>query len=86
VNYQLILKPSAEKQLRHLASPLQRRIVEKLANVEVQPRTAATKLTGAANTWRIGVGDYRIACEIDDTMRIVYVTIIAHRREVYRGL
>jgi mRNA-degrading endonuclease RelE of RelBE toxin-antitoxin system len=32
------------------------------------------------------VGDWRIVYEIDDARHTVFVTIVARRREVYRGL
>ena len=87
MNYTLLIKPAAEKQLRHLSELLQRRIMEKLAGLQANPRLAgAVKLAGAAATWRVRVGDYRIAYEIDDAERMVFVTIIAHLREVYRGI
>jgi mRNA interferase RelE/StbE len=42
------------------------------------------KLTGAANDWRIRVGEYRIVYEIDDKAQIILVNRVRHRREVYR--
>ncbi|HXE52167.1 MAG TPA: type II toxin-antitoxin system RelE/ParE family toxin [Tepidisphaeraceae bacterium] len=87
MSYRLILKPSAEKQLADLTKSLQRRIVEKLAQLETEPRMSGTvKLTGARNCYRVRVGNYRIVYAIDDANNTVHVTIIAHRRDVYRGL
>jgi len=87
MNYRLILKPSAEKQLEHLTAAIQRRIVEKLATIEAEPRGAGSvKLAGGRNCYRVRVGDYRIVYEVDDARKTVFVTIIAHRREVYRDL
>ena len=34
-------------------------------------------------TWRIRVGDWRVVYIIDDTARLVSITRVAHRREVY---
>jgi mRNA-degrading endonuclease RelE of RelBE toxin-antitoxin system len=45
-------------------------------------RKARRKKSGD-NQWHVCVGDYRIVYEIDDTAKIVDVTQIAHRREVY---
>ena len=41
------------------------------------------KLRGGTDEWRIRVGDYRVIHTIDDELRKVAVTRIAHRREVY---
>jgi len=83
--YRLILKPLAEKQLEHLPVAMQRRTAAKLAQIEANPRSpGAVKLADSKATYRVRVGDYRIVYEVDDARRIVFVTIIAHRREVYR--
>ena len=42
------------------------------------------KLVGAGNDWRVRVRDYRIIYEIADTIRVVRIMRIRHRREVYR--
>ena len=52
-----------------------------------QPRpVGVTKLRGPKNLWRLRVGDYRIVYAIDDATQVVDVSIIRHRREVYRDL
>lgn len=87
MSYQVILKPTAEKQLNRLPKSIQSRIVEKLSALQENPRlSGSSKLTGATSVWRVRVGDYRIVYEIHDDRQNVFVTIIAHRREVYRGL
>lgn len=40
-------------------------------------------LKGYKDMWRIRVGDWRVVYIIDDAVRLVSVTRIAHRREVY---
>jgi hypothetical protein len=42
-------------------------------------------LTGAHQTWRIRVGDYRVLYEIGDDTLTVLVVRVGHRREIYRG-
>ena len=60
------------------------RIMPRLERLATAPRPPGCKnLKGGDKEWRIRVGDYRIVYEIDDTARIVDVTRIAHRREVY---
>jgi len=87
VSYRVIFKPSAEKQLNCLSKTLQRRIIEKLSQLQFNPRPAgAVKLAGATAAWRVRVGDYRIVYEVDDGRQTLVVTIVAHRRDVYRGL
>jgi mRNA interferase RelE/StbE len=48
------------------------------------PRPAGRKkLKGYKNQWRVRVGDWRVVYIIDDAAKVVSVTRIAHRREVY---
>jgi mRNA interferase RelE/StbE len=44
------------------------------------------KLAGQENLFRVRVGHYRIVYQIVDDRLIVVVILVAHRRDVYRGL
>lgn len=49
------------------------------------PRETGKPLQGEmAGLWRYRVGDYRLICEIKDTVLSVIVLRIGHRRDVYR--
>jgi mRNA interferase RelE/StbE len=86
MTYDLIVKPSAIKDVEGLPATVQRRVVARLAQLQANPRLpGSVKLAGAKDIYRVRVGDWRIVYEIDDARHIVYVTIVAHRREVYRG-
>ena len=86
MNYALIVKPSAAKDIERLPATVQRRVLQRLAQIQANPGLpGCAKLAGAPNTYRVRVGSWRIVYEIDDAQHIVYVTIVAHRREVYRG-
>ncbi len=87
MSYRLIIKPSAEKELDHLPRNVVKRVVDRLADLPDNPRPAGVvKLAGSKNTYRVRIGDYRIVYQVDDAGQSIFVTIIAHRREVYRGL
>ena len=78
------IEREAEKVLEKLDAQLQKRIVNKLRQLESNPREqGAIKLTGAPK-WRIRVGDYRIIYDIQDSVLIVTVIKIGHRRDIYR--
>ena len=84
-SYRVLIKPSASKELDKLAGPVIARIVPRLEQLAAQPRPAGCKkLTGGDREWRIRVGDYRVLYDIADTVRIVRVFRVRHRREVYR--
>jgi len=52
----------------------------------LRARMGQSKLSGHQRLYRVRVGDWRILYEIDDAKRIVEIHLVAHRREVYRGL
>lgn len=83
--YTLLIKRSAERDLRKLPRPIFQRVNEKILALRgvPQPR-GARKLVGALEGWRIRVGDYRVLYQIDDDAQTVTVVRVKHRREVYR--
>ncbi|WP_244928179.1 type II toxin-antitoxin system RelE/ParE family toxin [Nocardioides sp. W7] len=80
------LSPSAARQLRKLDPQARRRIVTVLELLSTEPRPAgAKKLVGGEGEWRVRTGDYRIVYEIHDTILLVLVVAVGHRRDIYRG-
>jgi mRNA interferase RelE/StbE len=85
--YAVTLRASALRQVERLPHSVSRRVLTKASALGVNPRPlGAVKLAGAANLWRVRVGDYRIVYAIDDSGENVDVRIVAHRREVYRDI
>ena len=78
----------AEKQLRKLDRPVQKRILDWLSDrIEgcKNPRHFGEPLKGDhAGLWRYRVGNYRVLCNIQDREIIVLVLTIGYRREIYR--
>jgi mRNA interferase RelE/StbE len=84
VAYELIIYPAARRELRKLPKSIQLRIVPVALALAEDPRpSGCEKLTGS-DAWRVRVGEYRIVYGIDDNARIVSITRIAKRDEVYR--
>jgi mRNA interferase RelE/StbE len=77
----------AEKQLRKLDKPIQRRLLDWLEDrIEgcKNPRHFGEPLRGEmAGLWRYRIGDYRIICEIQDQQLVVLALAVGHRREIY---
>src|SRR5438876_1902755 len=77
---------SVARDLRRLSPTLLARFDERITALAADLRGAgAQKLTGL-DAHRARVGEYRIVYEIDDVGRILTVTRIRHRRDVYRTL
>ena len=85
-SYNVVLKPSVEKDLRSLPKSAAGRVWKRLEALADDPRPRQTvKLTGAERLYRIRVGDYRIVYSVDDESRLVIVHHVRHRGVVYRG-
>ena len=84
VKYSLEITTSAQKELDSIDDPLFERIDRKVLALAEDPRPVGSKkLKGFKNSWRIRIGDWRVVYVVDDAAKLVNVTRVAHRREVY---
>lgn len=86
--YDLVVSPTAAKQLRQLDPVAARRLLkylhESVAPLE-DPRQLGRPLAGRLDgLWRYRVGDYRIIVSIDDEQLVVLALSFGHRSSVYR--
>ena len=83
--YELLIKPSAVKELEAIGSKKDRqRVADRISALGNEPRpNACEKLSGQAK-YRVRQGDYRVVYEVDDQRRVVAIVKVGHRREVYR--
>lgn len=81
------IERAAQKTIDKIQPPATRRRIEtKIVSLATDPRPHdCTKLTGA-DAYRVRVGDYRIVYDVADAVRIVTVTHVGHRREIYRNI
>jgi len=85
--YSVVFTTLAERSIGQLDRSVAARIKPKILNLASNPRPSGSmKLAGGGNLYRIRMGDYRVVYHIDDAKQLVEITIVAHRREVYRGL
>lgn len=83
-NYGVELKPSAHKELEALPDHVLVRMIQTLEGLISDPRPhGCKKLKGYKDQWRVRVGDWRVVYVVDDSAKLVSVTRIAHRRDVY---
>lgn len=76
---------SATRDLRSIDRQWVPRIVSAIESLSDDPRpNGCKKLVGSDNTYRIRIGDYRAIYEIQDSVLVVLVIRIRHRRDVYR--
>jgi mRNA interferase RelE/StbE len=83
--YRVLVERSAEKDLRKLPLDVRSRVADALRSLAKDPRPVGSrKLAGTKHDWRIRVAAYRVIYEIADSIRVVRVYRVRHRREVYR--
>jgi mRNA interferase RelE/StbE len=70
--HQVALLPAAQRDLERLPRNVQLRIGRALRALAAEPRPpGVVKLQGAANLWRIRIGQYRVVYEIHDNRLVV---------------
>ena len=83
--YQLIIQPTAERNIRSLPKDDIRRITHRIQLLPATPRPPGCKKLGEPDIYRVRQGDYRILYRVDDETRSVTILKVGHRREVYRS-
>jgi mRNA interferase RelE/StbE len=86
-SYVVTLTPAAQRALRRLDRPVQRRLLAAMDDLADDPRPHGTKaLQGGQGLLRARIGDYRVVYEVHDDQMVVLVVTLGHRREVYRSV
>ena len=86
-SYNVIFKPSVEKDLRSLPRAVAGRIFKRIEALGENPLPRQSlKLGGAEQLYRIRAGDHRVIYGVDKDNRQVIVYYVRHRRDAYRRL
>jgi len=73
-----------KKDLKKIPQADNQRIMEKIKTLSIDPRPTWSKKLSAREEYRGRQGAYRILYVIDDSIKIVQVTKVRHRKNVYR--
>ena len=85
VSYKLLVKKSAEKELRTIPKPFLSKIVSKILLLSSNPRPHGSEpLAGSGEHYRIRQNDYRIVYTVNDHRKEVVLVKVGHRSDVYR--
>ena len=85
-NYQIVLKPSAVKEIESVPRKKERQqIIKRIGLLADDPRPHGCSKLSGYDRYRIRQGSYRIVYGIEDDELVVYVVKIGHRKDVYRG-
>lgn len=84
--YNIEFETSAVKALAKIQRSVRIKIATAIKALAVDPRPhGCLKMSGRTDAYRIRVGrDYRVVYTVRDTVRVIRIEKIAHRREVYR--
>ena len=81
--YEIILSPTARKQLKKLERDIQERLVSALERICIRPEAYVSKLVGDPG-YKLRVGDYRVIMDVDSGKLIILVIKIGHRKNIYK--
>ena len=82
--YELLIKPSALRELEAIGPRKDRQlIVRRVQELGVDPRPRGCEKLSGQTRYRVRQGQYRVLYEVDDSRRLVTITKVGHRRDVY---
>ena len=85
MSYTVFISKSVQKQIDNLPSDFVERVIEKIRNLEDEPRPDGdVKLKDFDNEYRIRIGNYRVRYEIDDENQFIQILQCKHRKDVYK--
>lgn len=85
--YRLAFTRSAQRDLKRLPAVIQNKINSAVEGLQENPRPhGAKKLKNSTDTYRIRIGDYRVAYTVKDDVLIVIVIGLGHRKDIYEKL
>jgi len=81
--YSIIFDEEAIEFLEKLEKNVARRIYNKIIETEEIPHRFFERLAGRMD-YKLRIGDYRAIAEIDNEKKIIQITLIGHRKNVYK--
>ena len=83
--YELIFDPKAIEFLEKSERQLAKRIWDKLMSTKENPHHFFERLSGRSD-YKLRIGDYRAIADIDDNKKIIKITFVGHRKNVYQDI
>lgn len=85
MSYRISIRKQALKELEELPAKDSSKVSAAIDSLATNPRpTGCKKLKGEHEfIWRIRVGNYRVLYKIEDTIKVVEIGKIGHRKNIY---
>ena len=58
-------------------------MISALERIKIRPESYITKLVGDPG-YKLRVGDYRVIADIDESKYLIQITLVGHRRNIYK--
>lgn len=81
--YKVIFDPEAIEFLEKGEKGLSKRIWNKIMSTKENPHHFFERLTDRSD-YKLRIGDYRLIADIDDNKKIIEITLIGHRKKIYK--
>jgi mRNA interferase RelE/StbE len=82
MTFEILMMPTAKKQLKKLDRKVQGQIIKALERIRIRPDAFITKLVGVPG-YKLRVGEYRVILEMDRGKLLILVLKVGHRRNIY---
>jgi len=82
--YKLAFKKSVSKDLRTIPNKEVARILQRIEELQENPRPVGSEKLSGQERYRIRQGVYRIIYEVTEELLIVMVVKVGHRKSVYK--
>ena len=83
--YQVIFDEQAIDFLNKLPKPIKERIFNKIIAAKENPFHYFDRLSGRQD-YRLRVGDYRVIADISQEKEVIQITLIGHRKNIYKNI
>ena len=80
----VVFSRSSQKELAALQGKMRLRVAKAIRALETEPFPRSVKKLQNRDGYRLRVGDYRVLYTFDAEKKIIFISAIGHRREVYR--
>ena len=85
-SYKIEFKSNAWKDLKAIQKPFVKKISNKIYQLSVNPFPHGfKKLKSSETIYRIMVGEYRVIYSINQSLRLITVYYIRHRKDIYKN-
>jgi mRNA interferase RelE/StbE len=82
-SYQISISKTAQKQLDKLPDNITERLIRVIYELADDPRPVGHKKLKGRDGYRVRTGDYRIIYDIIDSLLIINIIAIGHRKDIY---